>query len=192
MEHMAAWWNKQWAQKKFRILVAAMLLLAAVLGFEFYLFQYGVLKIARYFILFWSLVAIAWIDQGSKKIPNEAVLFLFFARTLILLLECLFYRDYWISILESASMGFLLSGGMFLLCFLISKGAIGAGDVKLVAALGYYLGMGAVFTAIFLTVVVAAAYGMIALLLKKASLKQEIPFAPFILAGTVITMMLGI
>jgi prepilin signal peptidase PulO-like enzyme (type II secretory pathway) len=64
--------------------------------------------------------------------------------------------------------------------------------VKLSAMLGYYLGSGAVFTAIFLTVLTAALFSIAALLLKKANLKQEIPFAPFILTGTLITMMLGV
>lgn len=69
---------------------------------------------------------------------------------------------------------------------------IGAGDVKLLTVLGYYLGAGAIFTAVFLTVLSAAAVGVGALLLKRMDLKQEIPFAPFVLVGTMITMILGI
>lgn len=169
-----------------------MLAFTIVLGVEFCFFQYGGLKVIRYFVLFWSLTIIAWIDCGSRKIPNAIVLFLLVARTLLLVLECLIYRDYWRSILLSSTGGLLLSGGMFLVCYLFARGGIGAGDVKLSAMLGYYMGSGAVFTAIFLTVLTAALFSIIALLLKRTGLKQEIPFAPFILTGTLITMMLGV
>lgn len=186
-----AWFREQWAYKKFRVLTAAMVAITLILGMEFYLFQYGILKIIRYYILIWTLAVVAWIDQGSKRIPNKALLFLLILRTMILVLECVLYRGYWMSILMSAGAGLLFAGGMFLLCFLISRGGMGAGDVKLSAMLGYYMGGGAVFTAIFLTVLSSAIYSAVALFLKKATLKQEIPFAPFVLAGALATMMLG-
>ena len=44
---------------------------------------------------------------------------------------------------------------------------------------------------IFLTVLSAALGGGMGLLFRKVSLKQEMPFAPFVLAGTILTMMLG-
>lgn len=192
MGQMMAWFREQWVYKKFRVLTAVMVALSLILGMEFYLFQYGFLKIIRYYILVWALAAIAWIDQGSKRIPNKALLVLLIIRTMILVLECLLYHGYWMSILMSAGAGLLFAGGMFLLCFLISRGGMGAGDVKLSAMLGYYMGGGAVFTAIFLTVLSAAVYSAIALLMKKATLKQEIPFAPFVLAGALMTIMLGV
>lgn len=86
----------------------------------------------------------------------------------------------------------ILSGGMFLICYGITRGGIGAGDVKLLAVLGYWMGGGAIFTVIFLTVLSAALGGGMGLLFRKVSLKQEMPFAPFVLAGTILTMMLGV
>ena len=96
------------------------------------------------------------------------------------------------SLMISAGAGLVLSGGMFLICYVIARGGIGAGDVKLLAVIGYWVGGGAVFTVVFLTVLSAAVYSSVGLLLKKISLKQEMPFAPFVLAGTVLTMMLGV
>lgn len=92
----------------------------------------------------------------------------------------------------SAGAGMIFSGGMFLICYVIARGGIGAGDVKLLAVLGYWMGVGAVFTVIFLTVLLAAVYSGAGLLLRKVRLKQEMPFAPFVLAGTILTMMLGV
>ncbi len=192
MEHIRAWLKEQWGIKRFRILLFVMLLFTIILAAEFCLFQYGGFKIVRYFILFWSLTVIAWTDCRSRRIPNAMVLFLLTARTVLLVMECLAYREYWKSVLLSSAGGLFLGGGMFLVCYLLARGGIGAGDVKLSAMLGYYLGSGAVFTAIFLTVLTAALFSIAVLLLKKANLKQEIPFAPFILTGTLITMMLGV
>ena len=73
-----------------------------------------------------------------------------------------------------------------------ARGRVGAGDIKLFAVLGYYFGAGYILTAVFLTVLTAALYSVAALLMKKTTLKQELPFAPFALAGTVLTIMLGV
>lgn len=192
MQQFTVWFRKQWAEKAFRAWMAFFLLLTFVMGVEFHLFQYGYLKRVRYLILFWCLGLIAWNDQKSRRISNRILLFLLIVRTVILALECLSYQEYWMSIVISAGAGLILSGGMFLICYTIARGGMGAGDVKLLAVLGYWMGGGAVFTVIFLTVLSAALYSVVGLLVKKVSLKQEIPFAPFVLAGTILTIMLGV
>lgn len=192
MKDTKVWFREQWAHRRFRILIWVMAGLTLALGLEFCLFQYRVLKAVRYLTLFWVLGMIAWVDQSSKRIPNAALKDLMAVRTVLLLLECLLNQEYWLSILISAGIGLLLGGGMFLLCFLLARGGIGAGDVKLLAVIGYYVGGGAIFTLIFLTTLLAALYSLIRLALKKTGLKEEIPFAPFVFAGTILTMMLGV
>ena len=73
----------------------------------------------------------------------------------------------------------------------LTRGGVGAGDVKLFAVLGFYFGSGPIFTVVFLTIVYAAVYNIVKLVMKKTDLKQEIPFAPFIFLGTLTTMLLG-
>ena len=192
MKDTKVWFREQWAHRRFRILIWVMAGLTLVLGLEFCLFQYRVLKSVRYLMLFWALGMIAWVDQGSKRIPNTALKDLLAVRTVLLLLECLLNQEYWLSVLISSGIGLVLGGGMFLLCFLLARGGIGAGDVKLLAVIGYYVGGGVIFTLIFLTTLLAALYSLIRLALKKTSLKEEIPFAPFVFAGTILTMMLGV
>ena len=192
MQQIAVWFREQWRQRIFRIWIIFFLILTVVIGVEFYLFQYACLKSIRYLLLAWSLLLIAWVDQRSRRIPNRLLLLLLAVRTVILALECLVYQEYWISMVISAGAGMIFSGGMFLICYVIDRGGIGAGDVKLLAVLGYWMGVGAVFTVIFLTVLLAAVYSGAGLLLRKVRLKQEMPFAPFVLAGTILTMMLGV
>ena len=68
---------------------------------------------------------------------------------------------------------------------------MGAGDVKLLAVTGFYMGLGIIFTDIFLSILIAALYSGLLLIRKKIKMKEEISFAPFVLAGTVLTMALG-
>ena len=192
MRRIITWFQEQWTQRAFRILTAVVLVLTPVMGAEFYLFRYGWLKTLRYFLLFWSLGGIAWTDYKNRRISNQVLLLLLAVRTVILLLECLTYPEYWRTLVLSAAAGMILSGGMFLICYVIARGGIGAGDVKLLAVLGYWMGGGAIFTVMFLTVLLAALGSGVGLLFRKVSLKQEMPFAPFVLAGTILTMMLGV
>lgn len=192
MKEVREWFREQWKSSVFRGLTAVTGLLVLGLGVEFTLFQYGVLKILRYLILICCLSVIGWIDYKSRKIPNRFLLVMLVLRTVLLFAECLLYGELWMSVMISAFMGFVFAGGMFLLCYLISRGGVGAGDVKLFAVLGYYVGAGAVFSVTFLTVLTAAVFSVAALFAKKVSLKKEIPFAPFIFLGTVLTMALGV
>ncbi len=166
-------------------------ILAAGLTAEFCLFSYGVLKIIRYLILLAALFVIAWTDWHEKRIPNRILLLLLEIRGILLLLEWAAYPKYGFSLLLSALLGLLLGGGMFLLASGISRGGIGMGDVKLLAAVGSYMGSGSILAVIFLAVTASAVYSIVMLILKKIKLKEEIPFAPFILIGTILTMALG-
>ena len=66
------------------------------------------------------------------------------------------------------------------------------GDVKLFGVIGCYAGAGAIMPLIFLTIMISAVYSIVLLLLKKIKLKEEIPFAPFVLIGTILTLAIGI
>lgn len=190
---LTEWIKEQKKDRKYCIFMIITTLLSIVLLAWFsVLFQYSAWKILRYLVLFWILSQIAWTDYQSRRIPNKAILSLWCIRSMILLVECLIHREDWMNILVDAGSGLLLGGAMLFLCYLITGGGVGAGDVKLFAAVGYQLGAGVIFSAIFLTVLLAAIYCIIGLAAKRTGLKQKIAFAPFIWAGTVLTMLLGV
>lgn len=108
-----------------------------------------------------------------------------------MVLEWLLFPKLGLALLMSAVLGALLGGGVFLLAHFIAKGGVGMGDVKLLAVIGTYVGSGSIMAAAFLSVMVSAIYSVVMLLLKKIKLKEEIPFAPFIFIGTILTMALG-
>lgn len=159
---------------------------------EFIFFQYGILKIVRYLILAEALFIIAWKDKKEHIILNKHLVILLFIRIFLILCEWLTYPEYGMSILISAAMGMLMSALVFGLCYLLSRGGMGAGDVKLMIVLGLYVGGSVIMQIMILSVIASAIYSIVNLIRKKTSLKAEIPFAPFVLIGTILAMALGV
>lgn len=168
-------------------------MLAAGMGLtaEWIAFSYGFFKILRYLILYAALFLTAWIDQKSKRIPNQILKVLLVIRGIVFVPEWMACPKLGPALLLSAGMGALLGGGMFLLAHFVSKGGVGMGDVKLLGTIGCYVGSKSIMSAAFLSAVCGALYSITMLLFKKIKLKEEIPFAPFIFAGTILTMALG-
>ena len=80
----------------------------------------------------------------------------------------------------------------FLLIVLVSRGRwMGVGDIKLAFFMGLFLGWPNILVALFLAFLVGAVIGAILMLLKKKTLKSEIPFGPFLVAGTFLALFLG-
>ncbi|MBI2053744.1 MAG: prepilin peptidase [Candidatus Staskawiczbacteria bacterium] len=86
----------------------------------------------------------------------------------------------------------LLASGFFLAIFLFSRGRwMGFGDVKLAVLMGFILGFPDILVALFLAFFLGAIAGVMLIILKKKGLKSEIPFGPFLIAGTFLAMFWG-
>jgi prepilin signal peptidase PulO-like enzyme (type II secretory pathway) len=85
--------------------------------------------------------------------------------------------------------GFAVSGGIFCLLHFVTKGSIGMGDVKLIACTGLFLGLDRVFSAMILSTVLSGIAGVILIIINIKNRKSEMPFAPFILGGTMLAIL---
>lgn len=86
----------------------------------------------------------------------------------------------------------ILASLFFLIIFLISKGKwMGFGDVKLALLLGLLLGLQNVLVALFLAFLSGAVVGIVLLIFGKKNMKSELPFAPFLVAGTFLALLWG-
>lgn len=74
---------------------------------------------------------------------------------------------------------------------LFGSGALGGGDVKLAAFVGLITGFPLVIEALVLTILVGAAISAILLVTRVRSLRDPIPYGPFLVAGAVITLLWG-
>ncbi len=142
---------------------------------------------------FWNgLYLVSWTDFKVKKIPNTILKILFIAKLIGVVLQVLIDHQSWKIAVLSSFLGLLTAGISVLLCMIISKGQIGAGDVKLYALVGFYLGIVGFVNIMIYSILIAGLYSIIILIInaikKKTkfskAIKSTIPMAPFIFLGT--------
>lgn len=129
------------------------------------------------FLLLVYLIILSSFDFQIKKIPNKILISLF------LLIFCNDIKYFYYQIPLKLLTGLFF----FLIMFLVSaltKG-LGMGDVKLAAVIGYATGF---FETCF-TFLIAAFIGCIFFIIKQNKIRQ-IPFAPFITFGFVLSQIL--
>ncbi|MBD2499505.1 prepilin peptidase [Anabaena azotica] len=90
-----------------------------------------------------------------------------------------------------AVLGLWLFDAIALLGIFLQKEAMGAGDAKLAAMMGAWLGWRYLLLAGFIACAVGAFVGIAAIILSKRKWGQKIPFGPFLALGTFITLLGG-
>ncbi len=89
--------------------------------------------------------------------------------------------------------GVLAAFCAFVFFFMLSKFSkekwMGMGDVFLVILLGLILGWPKILLGLFLAFAIGAICGMILIVIRKKKMNSQIPFAPFLVLGTIITML---
>ena len=84
----------------------------------------------------------------------------------------------------------LLPGVLCLLTGWITREAIGYGDGFLLCAMGMYLPLEKVVMIIMLASIFAGIVGLLLIIFKKAKRGDQLPFVPFLLAATVMQLVL--
>lgn len=91
----------------------------------------------------------------------------------------------------SALIGALLGGGIMLLAAILTKGAIGGGDIKLLFALGLFFGGLEVFSILLLSFILAALLSLLLMVFKIKGMKDFIPLGPAIVIASLIQLYFG-
>ena len=68
---------------------------------------------------------------------------------------------------------------------------MGVGDIKLAFFMGLVLNWPLIILALFLAFLIGALVGVFLIILNKKKLKSEIPFAPFLIVATLISLFWG-
>lgn len=185
---------KRWGiyEKRLLILFVAGLMILFLPGaYLMQIYGYHILKIVRYWIIMYALLLLSFLDFKKQIIPNRALAALLGVRTILLLMDCLVFPEVWLELLISSFAGLMGGGLLFLVAGLIARKGIGMGDIKLIAVLGYYLGFQVLMSDMVISLFFTVIGGVANLVLRKASMRSEMPFVPFVAAGTVITILLG-
>jgi leader peptidase (prepilin peptidase) / N-methyltransferase len=139
------------------------------------------------------LVAVSFIDIEHFLVPNRVLLAGTAAGVPLLALAAVLGDDGWRH-LSRALLAALVAGGGLLVLNLISPRGMGMGDVKLAAYEGLFLGWlgwGHVALGLFLGFLLGSVGGLTLILLRIRSRRDHIPFAPFLAAGAVLTVLFG-
>lgn len=134
-----------------------------------------------------TLSAIAVTDWEKHFISNKLLLAMLLLWSGIIGISIIANTENGLGILFSSLLGALTGGLIFLLCYVLSRGQMGAGDVKLAFVMGLYLTGDKIIGAIFYGVILCMIYSVIQLIRKRIGLKDGVPLAPFLYIGTLIT-----
>jgi leader peptidase (prepilin peptidase)/N-methyltransferase len=133
------------------------------------------------FLLVCTALCISVIDVRSMKIPDSLVI----AFLCLSIYPCCIIRTTWRT-LRAAADGRLLRSDT-----LPVPGSFGGGDIKLAAAMGLFCGFDLSIVVLETALVTGALTGIIYAMAKKRDLKSRIPFAPFLTAGLLVSILYG-
>lgn len=146
-------------------------------------YRYGpTAAFAKYAFLSCVLLTAAFIDLDRRIIPDRLNLAGFLA-------GLAFLPAAGDVTFQSALAGLAAGGGFLLLVAVLSRGAMGGGDIKLFGVVGLFLGLEKTVLAMFLTFFIGGSAGLFLIATGIRSRKDYIPFGPFISAGAFIAIM---
>lgn len=147
-----------------------------------------------YYTAVFSLLTVITVYDIRHKIIPDSLSFVFgsFAFVGMFFFDSGFFVPHLPEI--SYVLGSISVAVFFALLWLVSSGRwMGFGDAKLAIGLGFLIGFPAIISATFLAFWSGAIVGIFLIMLKKIKgIKSEIPFAPFLVFGTLVTFLLEV
>jgi len=148
------------------------------------------------------LIAVSINDIKRMEIPNRLNLLIFLLGVVRLVVHLTVFVSVsdWLAtkwIFWDPILGSLIVSVPLLLVAIFSKGAIGGGDVKLLAASGFYLGGRAVLRGSIFGFILAGVYAAVICVVRICAersqqvgsvLKKEFPLGPFLCVGLAVVM----
>lgn len=178
-----------WKQRVCYLVIATSFLIVVLMLDLFY--QVDVIYILKRIFLLAIMWPIAICDYKEMRIPNRFILCGVITRVMLLVAEFIVSVDMALAMLIYEGIAVV---GVFVLCMLcavISKGSLGMGDVKLLMLMALFLGIEGICYSLFVSLVFSFVIASGLLIFKKKSRSDVIPFAPFILAGTCVSIILS-
>lgn len=151
------------------------------------------LDLFKYMALVPMLISAFCIDLKLQIIPNRLTLTIFETGLIFTFLNTILNTGLGITTFTNSILGMLVGGGIFLLITVIGgiiagKEAMGFGDVKLMGALGLFLGWINIIIVSVIAFLLAAIISIGILIFRKKGFNDYIPFGPFIVIATLIVI----
>ncbi len=143
-------------------------------------------------VLMAGLVALSWIDLHTQRLPRGIIYWTALIGVPLLCVAAIAEGEperIWMMLLGAAIslaiMGFI---------YLVSRGGLGDGDVRLSPLLGGYLGFlnpGLAPVGLFFGFLIGAVVGVALMVAKRAGRRTAVPFGPFLALGTIVAIFVG-
>lgn len=172
------------------------LILITAIGYILLLYKFGLkenfnenLELIKYIMLLPMLECVFVVDFKEQIIPNRLNLLMFEIGLIFVFLQG--FSN--INISTNMLLGSIAGAGIFIIITLLGgliagKEAMGMGDVKLMGALGLYFGFQNIILISVLSFLVGAIFSIIYMIIKRKSANTYIPFGPFIVISSLITI----
>lgn len=152
----------------------------------------NVLLIWRELIMLSFLWIIAYVDFRVQLIPNRLLLFALFLRGLVLICEFVWEPSGIPGEIMAELVGCTVLLLFFILLRFVSKKGLGMGDIKLFAILPLFFGVMGSLRLVIYSMLIIFVQSCICLLAGKKGRKDVLPFAPAILGGTWVYMLMSV
>ena len=130
------------------------------------------------------LIVIAFIDAEHMIIPDSL-------NAAVLLLAAAYIAVAGSEALTAHIIGLFAASAPLLLAAILTKGGMGGGDVKFMAAAGFFTGYRLILFSLLAGSVIGAIISLIMIAVKKAGLKSMLPFGPFLAFGVALAILYG-
>ena len=130
-------------------------------------------------------------DLWEHVVPNPMLLLLVLVFVLLTGMTAIRDMEAFLRLLPSIFFGEIFCVVSFGLAYLLSRGSMGAGDVKLALVMGLYLTGEYVSGAVLYGCLAAALFSLVQLARKKLGRRDKIPFVPFLYIGLIIRYIAG-
>ena len=133
------------------------------------------------------MAALTVCDIKKKIVPNRVILVALGIWILVLSIGIIFNTEQGVILLGRSLIGGVISGVIFLLCYVLTKKKLGAGDVKFAFILGLYMTSSRMFGGIFYGSVLCCLFCIVQIIRKKLTFKSGVPMIPFLYMGCLVT-----
>lgn len=149
------------------------------------------LKLLGYMIMMSALIVVSWVDFEHQIIPDSMWIAIFVGG-LFIVGDALVTETFTKEWIISKVIGLFAVSGLFFLVALVTGGrAMGGGDIKLMAAVGFVLGWKAVLIALFMSALFGVLFSIGRKIISKKEMKGVIPFGPFLAMASAVCAFVG-